>query len=155
MCTALLLTIMHPTGGPAFTTEPPSCVRTNEGYTITLPCSVNTGTVTWSHDGILVGQNTSGHCEQLDGGSLKINSVRFQDRGLYQCAVQGTSLVSSVRVRVTAVTEVCGEVEGVRGRRVAEGQVVDGAKQWPWQVSVMEEVKEPMAKKIKPLHHTV
>ena len=97
-------------------------------------------------------------------GSLLINPVQFEDRGKYVCRARngegpGAEITGEVRLRVIKTEEVCGRrSQGVgsgsgsghidvgggeehqrkrrsrRRKRVADGEVVAGAHEWPWQV---------------------
>ena len=104
------------------------------------------------------------HYVQMADGSLLINPVQFEDRGKYVCQSSngegpGAEISAEVRLRVTKMEEVCGrQSQGVvsgsgsghidvggeedhrrrrrrrRRKRVAYGEVVTGAHEWPWQV---------------------
>jgi hypothetical protein len=92
-------------------------------------------------------------------GSLLINPVQFEDRGKYICRAssgegpRAAEISAEVRLRVTKMEEVCGRQSHVTGsgsgsgghveeeraeegrrKRVAEGEVVANAEEWPWQV---------------------
>ena len=93
---------------------------------------------------------------QLPDGSLLINPVQVEDRGVYVCqaANEGGEVTEEVRLRVRKMDEVCGVRDGSkvdkmedgsggsgeeknhfqRKKRIAYGEAVDGIHEWPWQV---------------------
>ena len=88
------------------------------------------------------------HYIQMSDGSLLINPVQFDDGGKYVCRVSNEEgeVSKELRLRVRKTEEVCGrrmseEFNGSgneiwqRNKRVADGEVVAGIHEWPWQVS--------------------
>jgi hemicentin len=75
---------------PAFTTNLPTEVNLEELERVELPCTASgipTPFVTWTRDGVVVGEQEGARVRKLPSGTLLIENGARDDEGLYTCRV--------------------------------------------------------------------